>query len=197
MQAPLVICDNLIKIYKSGNLETVALQGLDLDVYGGEMIAIVGASGSGKSTLLNILGGLDVPSAGRLTVAGHDLTRVGEEERARYRSQVIGHVWQQSGRNLLPDLTIEENIHIPQILNGTGTARRKRRTSELLELIGLPTYGKKKPVQLSGGQQQRVAIAVAIANQPSLLLADEPTGELDSTTTQEIMAFFRSLNQHM
>ncbi|GCF07004.1 ABC transporter ATP-binding protein [Dictyobacter arantiisoli] len=197
MQTQLVICDNLIKIYKAGELETVALQGLDLDVYQGEMISIVGASGSGKSTLLNILGGLDVPSAGRITVAGHDLSRLNEEDRASYRRQIIGYVWQQSGRNLLPDMTIEENLILPQMLNGISAGRSKRRAHELLELIGLATHARRKPVHLSGGQQQRVAIAVALANQPALLLADEPTGELDSTTTQEIIAFFRSINQKL
>jgi len=195
MQEHLVICDNLIKIYKADELETVALQGLDLDVMRGEVIAIVGASGSGKSTLLNILGGLDLPSAGRVQVAGHDLTRLKDEERARYRGSIIGHVWQQSGRNLFTDLTVEENINLPQILAGTGAKHYRRRTQELLEIIGLPTYGKRKPAQLSGGQQQRVAIAVALANQPALLLADEPTGELDIATTQEMMAFFQSVNR--
>lgn len=184
MQTPLVICDNLIKIYKVD----------DLEVTHGEMIAIVGASGSGKSTLLNILGGLDIPSAGRTLVAGHDLNRLNDEQRARYRSLIVGHVWQQSGRNLLPDLSVAANIDLPQILNGTRAATYKRRTAELLEIIGLGEMAKKRPVQLSGGEQQRVALAVALANQPALLLADEPTGELDSKTTQEIIAFMRQLN---
>jgi ABC-type lipoprotein export system ATPase subunit len=161
------------------------------------MSAIVGASGSGKSTLLNILGGLDTPSAGRINVAGHDLAHLKDEQRARYRNQVVGYVWQQSGRNLFPNLTIEDNLILPQMLNGTSAARSKRRAHELLEVIGLPTYAKSKPIQLSGGQQQRIAIAIAIANQPELLLADEPTGELDSTTTQEIIAFLRSLNKSL
>lgn len=193
----LVICDNLIKIYKVDDLEVVALQGLDLEVARGEMIAIVGASGSGKSTLLNILGGLDTPSAGRAIVAGHDLNRLNDEQRARYRGLVIGHVWQQSGRNLLPDLTVAGNINLPQILNGTRAAKYKRRTRELLEIVGLADMAKKKPIQLSGGEQQRVALAVALANQPSLLLADEPTGELDSVTTQEIITFMRQLNKEL
>src|SRR5215472_391457 len=173
MQDSLVICDNLIKIYKVDDLEVVALQGLDLEVMYGEMIAIVGASGSGKSTLLNILGGLDTPTAGRTLVAGHDLHRLDDEKRARYRSLIVGHVWQQSGRNLLPDLTVAGNINLPQLLNGTSAAKYKRRTSELLEIIGLTAMAKKKPAQLSGGEQQRVALAVALANQPCLVLADE------------------------
>jgi ABC-type lipoprotein export system ATPase subunit len=197
MQDLLVICDNLIKIYKVDDLEVVALQGLDLEVARGEMIAIVGASGSGKSTLLNILGGLDTPSAGRAIVAGHDLTHLSEQQRTRYRSLIVGHVWQQSGRNLLADLTIADNVDLPQILKGVGTSRYRRRTRELLEIIGLADMAKKKPAQLSGGEQQRVALAVALANEPSLLLADEPTGELDSVTTQEIIAFMRRLNKEL
>src|SRR6266851_457994 len=197
MQDLLIICDNLIKIYKVDDLEVVALQGLDLEVARGEMIAIVGASGSGKSTLLNILGGLDTPSAGRAVVAGHDLTRLSEQQRTRYRSLIVGHVWQQSGRNLLADLTIADNVDLPQILKGVGSSRYRRRTSELLEIVGLADMAKKRPAQLSGGEQQRVALAVALANEPSLLLADEPTGELDSVTTQEIISFMRQLNKEL
>jgi ABC-type lipoprotein export system ATPase subunit len=197
MQDLLVICDNLIKIYKVDDLEVVALQGLDLEVERGEMIAIVGASGSGKTTLLNLLGGLDAPTAGRVVVAGHDLARLNEEQRTRYRGLIVGHVWQQSGRNLLPDLTIADNVDLPQILKGVRASRYKRRTRELLEIVGLAGMAKKKPEQLSGGEQQRVALAIALANEPSLLLADEPTGELDSTTTQEIIAFMRQLNKKM
>src|SRR6266851_4017200 len=197
MQDLLIICDNLIKIYKVDDLEVVALQGLDLEVERGEMIAIVGASGSGKTTLLNLLGGLDAPTAGRVVVAGHDLARLNEEQRTRYRGLIVGHVWQQSGRNLLADLTIADNVHLPQILKGVRASRYKRRTRELLEIVGLADMAKKKPEQLSGGEQQRVALAIALANEPSLLLADEPTGELDSTTTQEIIAFMRQLNKKM
>ena len=197
MQDLVVLCDNLIKIYKVDDLEVVALQGLDLEVARGEMIALVGASGSGKSTLLNILGGLDTPSAGRVAVAGHDLNHLGDEMRARYRSLIVGHVWQQSGRNLLPDLTIADNVNIPQILNGTRAASYKWRTHELLDIVGLANMANKKPSQLSGGEQQRVALAVALANQPPLLLADEPTGELDSVTTQEIITFMSKLNKEL
>lgn len=197
MQDPLVLCENLIKIYKVDDLEVVALQGLDLEVVRGEMIAIVGASGSGKSTLLNILGGLDMPSAGRVTVAGHDLTRLNEEQRTRYRGLIVGHVWQQSGRNLLSDLSVADNIDLPQLLKGVASSHYKRRTRELLEIVGLADMAKKKPGQLSGGEQQRIALAVALANEPALLLADEPTGELDSVTTQEIIAFMRHINQQL
>lgn len=197
MQEQLVICDNLIKIYKNADLEVVALQGLDLEIDSGELLAIVGTSGSGKSTLLNILGGLDEPTAGRAEVAGHDLKRLNEKQRTRYRNLIVGYVWQQSGRNLLPDLSVTENVDLPQMFNGARLSHYKRRTAELLELVGLAEMAKKKPSQLSGGEQQRVALAVALANQPALLLADEPTGELDSLTTQEIMSFLREINQRL
>ncbi|HKV02088.1 MAG TPA: ABC transporter ATP-binding protein [Ktedonobacteraceae bacterium] len=190
----LVRCANLIKIYKVADLEAIALQGLDLEVAPGEMIALVGASGSGKTTLLNILGGLDVPTAGQASVGDYDLTRLSEEQRTRYRNLVVGYLWQQSGRNLLPDLTIADNIDLPQILNGTVAFHSSQRTYELLELVGLKGMEKKRPAQLSGGEQQRAAIAVALANRPALLLADEPTGELDSVTARGIIACLRQIN---
>src|SRR5258708_5230697 len=190
----LVRCANLIKIYKIADLEVIALQGLDLEVAPGEMIALVGASGSGKTTLLNILGGLDVPTAGQASVGDYDLTRLSEEQRTRYRNLVVGYLWQQSGRNLLPDLTIADNIDLPQILNGTVAFHSSQRTFELLELVGLKGMEKKRPAQLSGGEQQRAAIAVALANRPALLLADEPTGELDSATAGSIIACLRQIN---
>jgi ABC-type lipoprotein export system ATPase subunit len=197
MSQPIVTCDNLVKIYKVADLEVVALQGLDLEVTPGEMLALVGASGSGKSTLLNLLGGLDQPSAGRCVVAGHDLARLNEAQRTDYRRFVVGHIWQQSGRNLLPDLTVTENILLPQVLGGVAPAARNARTRELLAVIGLGHLARKRPDQLSGGEQQRVAIAVALANGPSLLLADEPTGELDSTTAHEIFGLLRALNKRL
>ena len=195
MPEAIVTCDNLVKIYKVADLEVVALQGLDLEVVPGEMMAIVGASGSGKSTLLNILSGLDIPSAGRCIVDQNDLTRLSEAQRIAYRRHVVGHVWQQSGRNLLPELTVAANIELPQLLGGVKTRTRTSHAEELLEQVGLKGFGKKKPNQLSGGEQQRVAIAVAISNEPTLLLADEPTGELDSVTASEIFKLLRSLNQ--
>lgn len=197
MPEPIVICDNLVKIYKVADLEVVALQGLDLEVMPGEMMAIVGASGSGKSTLLNILSGLDVPSAGRGIVDGNDLTRLTENQRVVYRRYVVGHIWQQSGRNLMPELSAAANIELPQLLGGAPAGKRTRHAGELLELVGLGGMGKKKPDQLSGGEQQRVAIAVALANDPILLLADEPTGELDSITAGDIFALLRSLNEQL
>jgi ABC-type lipoprotein export system ATPase subunit len=197
MPEPIVICDNLVKIYKVADLEVVALQGLDLEVVPGEMMAIVGVSGSGKSTLLNILSGLDVPSAGRGIVDGNDLTRLTEAQRIVYRRYVVGHIWQQSGRNLMPELSAVANIELPQLLGGTPSGKRTRHAEELLALVGLGGMGKKRPDQLSGGEQQRVAIAVALANDPVLLLADEPTGELDSITASEIFTLLRSLNERL
>jgi ABC-type lipoprotein export system ATPase subunit len=197
MAGPLVVCDNLVKIYKVADLEVVALQGLDLEVMAGEMISIVGASGSGKSTLLNILSGLDVPSAGSCVVDNNDLTRLGQAQRINYRRFVVGQVWQQSGRNLLPELSIAANVELPQMLSGVGTSKRSRRAQELLDLVGLGTMGKKRPFQLSGGEQQRAAIAVALSNEPKVLLADEPTGELDSVTAGEVLHLMHDLNQQL
>ena len=193
----LIVCDNLVKIYKVADLEVVALQGLDLLVERGEFIALVGASGSGKSTLLNILGGLDVPSAGRATVAGHHLGEMDAKERTAYRRRVIGFVWQQSARNLLPYLTAAENVELPMLLEGVAPGERQSRATELLELVGLGERGDHRPDRLSGGEQQRVSIAVAIANQPAVLFADEPTGELDSDTAQQIFDLLRSVNAEL
>jgi ABC-type lipoprotein export system ATPase subunit len=190
-----IVCDNLVRIYKVADLEVVALQGLDLLVDAGEMIAIVGASGSGKSTLMNILGGVDVPSAGRAVVAGHDLTRLGRRERTRYRRRVVGFVWQQTSRNLLPYLSAVENVELPMTLD--GRPRRRARALELLDLVGLADRAKHRPDRLSGGEQQRVAIGVALANSPPVVLADEPTGELDSTSGAQVFALLRRVNSEL
>jgi ABC-type lipoprotein export system ATPase subunit len=187
-----IACDNLVRIFKVADLEVVALQGLDLLVNPGEMIAIVGASGSGKSTLLNLLGGLDVASAGRAVVAGHDLTRMGRRERTAYRRNVVGMIWQQTARNLLPYLSAAENVELPMILD--GRRGRRARAVELLRLVGLAERADHRPDRLSGGEQQRVAIAVALSNAPAVLFADEPTGELDSQTSSEVFGLLRSIN---
>jgi len=193
----LVEAHNLVKIYKAADLEVVALQGLDLQVPRGEMLALVGPSGAGKSTFLNILGGLDVPSAGTCEVAGVDLTRLSARERLLYRRRIIGHVWQQTGRNLLRDLSLLDNVLVPMDVAGYPTGKRRRRAQELLELVGLKTRLHHKPERLSGGEQQRGALAVALANNPPLLLADELTGELDSVTAHEVLRLLRSLNQEL
>src|ERR687891_2707252 len=190
----LIVCDNLVKIYKVADLEVVALQGLDLLVERGEFIALVGASGSGKSTLLNILSGLDVPSAGRAIVAGHVIGEMEAHERTEYRRRVIGFVWQQSARNLLPYLSPRENVELPMLLDGHPAAERMKRARELLELVGLSDRADHRPQRLSGGEQQRVSVAVAIANRPAVLFADEPTGELDSETAQQIFDLLRDVN---
>ncbi len=193
----LIVCDGLVKIYKVADLEVVALQGLDLLVEAGEFIAMVGASGSGKSTLLNILGGLDVPSAGRAVVAGHELTRMSSREQTRYLRRVIGFVWQQTSRNLLPYLTAAENVALPMVLDGVRPGQRRKVAHELLDQVGLADRADHRPDAMSGGEQQRVAIAVALANRPEVILADEPTGELDSTTAHEVFDLFRRLNREL
>ena len=190
-----IVCEGLVRIYKVADLEVVALQGLDLAVGSGEMIAIVGASGSGKSTLLNILGGLDVPSAGRALVAGHDLGKLSQRERTAYRRRTVGMVWQQTARNLLPYLTAVENVELPMILD--GQPERHARAMGLLDTVGLAERSDHRPDRLSGGEQQRVAIAVALANEPDILLADEPTGELDSITAAEIFGLLRQINHEV
>jgi ABC-type lipoprotein export system ATPase subunit/bifunctional DNA-binding transcriptional regulator/antitoxin component of YhaV-PrlF toxin-antitoxin module len=187
-------CENLVKIYKVAELEVVALQGLDLTVQPGELLGIVGTSGSGKSTLLNILGGLDRPSAGHVVVNGRNLLKAPDTELDAYRRREVGFVWQQTARNLIPYLSAKENVALPMTIAGMGWGEKRAWTQELLEAIGLWEHRQHKLAQLSGGQQQRVAIAVALANKPSLLLGDEPTGELDSTTAQEILTLLREMN---
>ena len=193
----LIVCDNLVKIYKVADLEVVALQGLDLLIESGEFVALIGASGSGKSTLLNILGGLDVPSAGRAIVAGYQLDQLGTAEQTRYLRQVIGFVWQQTARNLLPYLTALENVALPMILDGVSDHARTTRARELLREVDLADRADFRPDRLSGGEQQRVAIARALANGPDVILADEPTGQLDTATGHQIFELFRRLNSEL
>ena len=190
-----IVCEGLVRIYKVADLEVVALQGLDLVVGVGEMIAIVGASGSGKSTLLNILGGLDAPSAGRAVVAGHDLGQMGRRERTRYRRRVVGMIWQQTARNLLPYLTAQENVELPLLYRGMARRERHAAAREALARVGLAGWETHTPAELSGGQQQRVAIARAIVTQPAVLLADEPTGSLDFATGEKVMELMFDLNR--
>ena len=193
----LVVCDNLVRIYQSEGIEVQALQGLDLLVHEGEMVAIVGASGSGKSTLLQVLAGVDAPTAGRARVAGHDLLDMSRSERVRYRRHVVGFVRQQTARNLVPYLTAHQVVDLPMTIAGVPRQERKRRASELLETLGVDHCADRRPAQMSGGEQQRVAICVALANQPRVLLADEPTGELDSETAREVFAALRTANQEL
>jgi ABC-type lipoprotein export system ATPase subunit len=193
----LIVCDNLVRIYQIEEIEVQALQGLDLLVQRGEMIAIVGASGSGKSTLLNVLSGLDVPTAGRAKVAGWDLLSMTAADRLAYRRSVVGFIWQQTARNLLPYLSASENVELPMAFAGVGHRERRTRTAELLEALGIGDKAARRPGELSGGEQQRVAIAVALANKPMVLFADEPTGELDTATGEDVFAALRSANTEL
>ncbi|MGQ9597924.1 MAG: ATP-binding cassette domain-containing protein [Anaerolineae bacterium] len=192
---PFLVCENLVKIYKVAGLEVVALQGLNLSVQPGELLGIVGASGSGKSTLLNILGGLDRHAGGGCIGAGRDLLKAPASVLDEYRRTEVGFVWQQTARNLVPYLSAQENVELPMTIEGVAPREKRAWAQELLEVVGLWEHRKHRLAQLSGGQQQRVAIAVALANRPKLLLGDEPTGEVDSATAQEILALFRQMNE--
>lgn len=194
-EPPYILCEDLFKIYKIANLEVVALRGLDLKVHRRELMAIVGASGSGKSTLLNILAGLDQPSAGRAFVGGKDLLTMTSAEMVEYRRREVGFVWQQTGRNLIPYLDALQNVEVPLILDGMSKRSATDRARQLLDAVGLADRMHHIPNQLSGGEQQRVSIAVALANDPPLLLADEPTGELDSIGAGRVFELFGDLNR--
>ncbi|MFJ9910981.1 ABC transporter ATP-binding protein [Actinacidiphila glaucinigra] len=198
-QEALIACDRLVRIFTAQGVEVQALQGLDLLVARGELMALVGASGSGKSTLLNILAGLDTPTAGAASVAGFDLLDLDGGSRLRYQREVVGYVWQQTSRNLLPYLTALQNVVLPMRLAGGAKGRRQRatRAAELLEMLGIAHCADRRPQQMSGGEQQRTAVAVALANHPALVLADEPTGQLDSANAEQVFAAFRTANQEL
>jgi ABC-type lipoprotein export system ATPase subunit len=188
----LIVCDAVVRIFRSGGVEVQALQGLDLLVEAGEMVAVVGASGSGKSTLLRILSAADTPSAGRVRVGPWDLGALSPADRVTYRRTVVGSVRQQTARNLVPYLTARQNVALPLALAGRPRRATRGRVDELLDLVGLGDAGDRRPGALSGGEQQRVAIAVALANAPRVLLADEPTGELDTATGQQVFDALRA-----
>lgn len=191
----MVQAENLVKIYKSSGVEVMALQGLDLTVERGELMGIVGASGSGKSTLLNMLGGLDKPSAGSLFIDGRDMLKFSEKDTIEYKRKTVGFVWQNNARNLIPYLTAQQNVEMPLLLS--GFSGRSARASELLDMVGLSQRKNSRLDQMSGGEQQRVAIAIALSNNPKLLLADEPTGSVDTATSKLILDVFRNLNRVM
>ena len=191
---PIIECDNLVKIYKTKDIEVLALQGLDMRVDQGELMAIIGNSGSGKSTFLNMIGGLDRPSAGRLIVDGKDLFKMTEQQLVEYKKHTVGFVWQNNARNLLPYLTAIQNVQVPMMFSGAD--KRRQRALELLEMVGLSHRKDHKLNQLSGGEQQRIAIAIALANDPKLLLADEPTGAVDVKTSAYILDMFRDINRN-
>src|SRR6202451_2446333 len=190
----MIVCDRLVRIYSGKGIEVQALQGLDLLIAEGELTAIVGASGSGKSTLMNILAGLDSPTAGRARVAGHDLATMTARDRLGYRRGVVGFLWQQTARNLLSYLTARQNVILPMRFAGVGRRVRARRATDML---GVGYCAGRTPAQMSGGEQQRTAIATALANGPRVLLADEPTGELDSATAREVFAALQTANSEL
>lgn len=190
-----IVCEDLVRIYAADGIEVQALQGLNLHVEAGDLVAIVGASGSGKSTLLTILSGLDTPTAGKASVAGVDLLTLGGAGRVAYQRHTVGFVWQQTSRNLLPYLTALENVALPMALAGRAPQREiTERADGLLEMLGVGHCRDRRPGTMSGGEQQRTAIAVAMANSPQVLLADEPTGELDEATSAEVLDMMRTVN---
>ena len=195
MAEPMIIADNLVKIYKTQDIEVLALQGLELTVEAGELMAIIGNSGSGKSTFLNMIGGLDRPSAGKLFVDGKNLFTMTDRQLVDYKKNTVGFVWQNNARNLLPYLSAVENVMMPMTFS--GASKKRERALELLEMVGMSHRKNSRLAQLSGGEQQRVAIAVALANQPKLLLADEPTGSVDRATADYILEMFKKLNREM
>ena len=193
----MVQADNLVKIYKTKDVEVVALQGLDLTVENGEFMAIIGSSGSGKSTFLNMLGGLDRPSAGKLFVNGQNLFTMSENELVDYKRNTVGFVWQNNARNLIPYLTAYENILMPMRFNGKKEKHKRERARMLLDMVGLSDKKNHRLHTLSGGEQQRIAIAIALANDPKVLLADEPTGSVDSKTAKYVYEIFKKLNSEL
>jgi len=190
---PSIRTKDLIKVYRTGKSEVIALRGLDMQVADGELVAVQGPSGCGKTTLLNLIGGIDRPTAGRIEVDGSNLVDFADGDLVKYRLARVGFIFQFF--NLVPTLTAEENVELPLRLAGKGPSIRAKRRKELLELVGMTHRASHRPDELSGGEQQRVAIGVALANDPPLLLADEPTGELDTKTGQEVLDLFRRLNQ--
>ncbi|MCQ6559655.1 ABC transporter ATP-binding protein [Paenibacillus mendelii] len=190
----MIHCEGLVKIYKTDDIEVVALQGLNMTVEQGEMMAIIGNSGSGKSTLLNILGGLDRPSAGQAVVGPWNLLKMSKEHLIEYKRRTVGFIWQNNGRNLVPYLTALQNVELPMLIKGKAD---RVYAKQLLAAVGLEHRMGSRLTQLSGGEQQRVAIAIALSNRPLLILADEPTGSVDSATGEQILDIFRRLNREM
>ena len=187
-------CAGLIKIYKLEDIEVVALQGLDLEVERGELMGIIGPSGSGKSTLMSVLGGLDTPSAGRAWVSGIDLVALNDRQRLRYRRRDVGFVWQNTARNLIPYLTAVENVELAMMVAGRFD---RPRAQELLSVVGLSHRTQHRPQAMSTGEQQRVAVAIALANRPQVLLADEPTGSLDDENAARLLALFDTVRREL
>ena len=194
MSEVMIQADGLVKIYKTKQTEVLALQGLDLTVEQGELTALIGNSGSGKSTFLNMIGGLDRPSAGSLVVGGKNLFTMSDKELVVYKRDTVGFVWQNNARNLFPYLSAVENVMLP--MNLSGEHKKRQRALELLEMVGMSHRKNSRLNMLSGGEQQRIAIAIALANSPKLLLADEPTGSVDTKTANTIFEIFTELNKN-
>lgn len=199
MEEQMIVCDGLVKIYKTKTVEVMALQGLDMSVSKGELMAIIGNSGSGKSTFLNMVGGLMKPSAGSLHVDGKDLFAMSEKELVKYKRETVGFVWQKSSKNLFPYLTATQNVMVPMEFSSEKLSESEKhaRAVDLLDMVGMSHRKESLPHQMSGGEQQRVAIAIALANKPKLLLADEPTGAVDQKTSLMIQDMFRTLNREL
>lgn len=195
VRVPQVVTKDLIKVYRAGKSEVIALRGLDMTVADGELVAVQGPSGCGKTTLLNLVGGIDRPTAGRVEVDGANIVDYGDAELVRYRRDRVGFVFQFF--NLVPTLTAEENVELPMRLANRSAAHREARTRDLLKLVGMADRAVHRPDELSGGEQQRVAVAVALANDPPLVLADEPTGELDTENGQKVLDLFAVLNKDL
>ena len=193
MAEPLIELKNIYKIYHMGDEEVRASDGVSLSIDRGEFVAIVGKSGSGKSTLMNIIGALDVPTEGEYILGGEDVSEMSDDQLAQIRNKMIGFIFQQY--NLVPKLNLLENVELPLLYAGVSVQERKERALKSLAKVGLEEKWKNLPNQLSGGQQQRVSIARALAGDPSLILADEPTGALDSRTSREVLNFLRQLNE--
>ncbi len=192
-----ITCEGLVKIYKTDELEVMALQGLDLEIGRGEIVAVIGKSGSGKSTLMNIIGGLERPTVGKIIVDGVNLSDMSEKEMIAYRKRKVGFVWQKSSRNMMNYLTSRENIVNALNFTGMSSDDKIAKADRLLEMVGMSHKADAYPSQMSGGEQQRVAIAIALANDPEILLADEPTGAVDTKTSDSIQQLFRTLNQEL
>jgi len=190
-----IIVKDLVKIYTLGTLEVQALRGLNLTIEKGEMVSLIGPSGSGKTTLLNIIGGLDKASAGSVRVFDVDLTQLNAQQLVKYRRDTVGHVFQTM--NLIPTLTAAENIELPMVALGMPRESRRERVKELVDVVGLTPRMGHKPGELSGGEQQRVALAAALANDPPLVLADEPTGELDTANARIVVDYLTRVNREM
>ena len=184
---------DVYKIYQMGDEAVHALDGISLTVDPGEFVAIVGSSGSGKSTAMNIIGCLDVPTSGTYYLGGRDVSAMNDDQQAEIRNKMLGFIFQQY--NLIPKLTVQENVELPLLYAGVGAQERRSRATEALERVGLAEKHRNLPSQLSGGQQQRVSIARALAGHPPLILADEPTGALDSRTGREVLGFLKKLNR--